>query len=455
MKTTDTLNKTSVRPKKTVKPTSSQEASGSPKASKPEAPKPSSSFRGDSTHISTTPSSEKTNPEEERGISKMLSSLKGAVSDALNSVSNNQPTPKETPKLTEDLSAIPEAREQYDNLSPSQQADFISLHEASSEAGRFSKNSPNTSENLMNLLSSETLTREDSQGNTLLSNLSEIQNQEFAEEDGVKLDGNAILSDVINQTADPGLIQQNNKGTCTTTTIEYLQASEDPAEYARVIGGLTSSEGQVTLAGGETITRDKNLVAPDDSNRTDASRIYQATMMELGNGEENYRNDRDRHYQSVDSYHTFSIEADAGGGLNSRETEHVAEQVFDRNFDVQTGPRRGGGDEWQENINNALSEEKMVKVSLGWGQESDDKHSNHALSVHGMDDDYVYLRNPWGSGERGKLENDASSSGPVRTTLPPGTEVALPDGLTLDVDTGMFRVEREAFGERLNSYTIG
>lgn len=107
------------------------------------------------------------------------------------------------------------------------------------------------------------------------------------------LDSGSLVADLIQEIHLPGTIAQYNRGTCTVTTVQTLLAREKPEEYARIVAGLASPEGKVKLADGTTIAREPGTELPDDTPRTASARLWQAAMMELGNGRDDYDNAKD------------------------------------------------------------------------------------------------------------------------------------------------------------------
>lgn len=270
-------------------------------------------------------------------------------------------------------------------------------------------------QNVYSLLEGGRMGSRDSQGHTLLDNLDHLRTEPLA----AGLDRRRVMGDVLAQTAHPELIQQGNKGTCTVTTIENMVARRQPAEYVRLMSGLATPEGRVTLRNGQTLTRDQGVI-PDDNNpaRSQMSRVFQASMMEFANGSKTYDNATDAHSESggrqILNRHGRTV-----SGLDGQEWERALDAVVgpstDHNADrnslaaIQAGLRRG----------------QDVPVGMQWGHDQDGDPVGHALAVTRMDDRYVYLRNPWGAGDQG---NTDPNQGPVRESLAPHGGSGFPGG---------------------------
>lgn len=325
------------------------------------------------------------------------------------------------------------------------------------------------------LLQKGTLSDKDSKGRSLMDNLYAIRGQEMASEDGHTLDGKQIMSEVIHQIDDPGSIRQNNKGTCTVTTVEHLLATRQPSEYARVMGALTSKSGDVTLQDGTKVPREKGIVPPDDSHRTNTSRIFQATMMEYGNGDkEDYRNAEDGHYKTGSGEAILNYRGELSSGLQTRgEWERVSDSVLGTNSEVHMGTLRGGSRaKIDKRIGEALADDRTVQVGLRWRLRDDGKHSYHALSVTGQDDEYVYLRNPHGSGDQGAtdgtktLVREALRPAETGQTAPPGfashgfgsmagnDDRPIADGRNSTGEAGSIRVKKDEFYAKLSDFLV-
>lgn len=214
-----------------------------------------------------------------------------------------------------------------------------------------------------------------------------------------KIDRAALVSHLLREVAMPASINQAHWGTCTVTTIQILTAKEDPAEFVRIVGGLASPEGRVTLRGGQEIQRvagtesgvpktiksgAQELTLTDD--RSISTRLWANAMMEFGNGDgATYDPVRDQHSSTNRS------------GLTSSQTERV--------LDAVSGDDHAGawGSEGAliERIRQSLGRGEPVPIALAWGASDDASqvHSSHQILITRMDDTRVYYDNPWGQEE--------------------------------------------------------
>lgn len=275
---------------------------------------------------------------------------------------------------------------------------------------------PQINPDLITLLKSGKLTREDSQGRTLLQNLTGLSQQEM----GPNLDRRTVFNELCSHLADPGRIRQNQRNTCAPTTIQHLQAMNDPAEYARIVAGVTSESGEVTMRNGDVLKRDRGSVAVDNSGRDNVSRLYQSALMEYANGEDEYDNRTDLHTREDDTTHS---------GLYAEQSERALDALFGDKYDRMSVDRTTpeGRAAAEAAIRRALDAGEQVPIGMSWG------NGGHALLVVGMTDTTVILRNPWGASDQG---GDGSSGAPPREALD---------------NSGTIEMSKEEFFSRVNS----
>lgn len=255
---------------------------------------------------------------------------------------------------------------------------------------------PRINQSLINLLKSGKLSKKDSQGHTILQTLTTLSTQEM----GPNLDRKQIFDQLVAELDDPGHINQGTQGTCAPTTIQYLLATRDPAEYARIITGLTSKDGAVTMRNGDTLQRDRGSLGPDRTGRTDIDRIFQAATMEYADGDDEYDNRTDKHTRADDSVYS---------GLYPEQQERALDALFGDKYDKVDFDRNTpqGRSEAERRLRQALDRGEQVAVSMYWSDTG-----THAVLVVGMTDSTVMIRNPWGSGDSG-----SSTNGPPRQVV--------------------------------------
>ncbi|MCA9775809.1 MAG: hypothetical protein KC800_03800 [Candidatus Eremiobacteraeota bacterium] len=286
------------------------------------------------------------------------------------------------------IASDPKYAEAWSQLSDNERKALVSLLHGTQNNGELDSQ-------FLQLVSSGKLLAEDGRGGTVLDHLHQIAQQELAP--GV--DRKEVLTQLAGLLNDPDSFNQDRQGTCTVTTIGRIQLQENPADFARMIAGLTSKEGSVELANGEKINRHQGSLSDNRSQRTILERLYQDALMEFGNGAEtDYDVANDRH-------------SSGGSGLGAKGIARVAGAVLGRGvpFTVLENGAKPGGlfhtvfeaelEKYQE------SGQEMLVGLNPWGS------GGHMLSVTEIRDGYVYLSNPWGDGDQG-------GSNPPREAVP-------------------------------------
>ena len=104
------------------------------------------------------------------------------------------------------------------------------------------------------------------------------------------IDRRAVIGSVLQEIALPQSINQEERNTCSVATLEIFTALTRPAEYVRIVAGLASPVGAVTLASGTPVRRVYGTEGPDGTSRTISARLWNAALMQLGFGQRSYDN---------------------------------------------------------------------------------------------------------------------------------------------------------------------
>lgn len=255
------------------------------------------------------------------------------------------------------------------------------------------------------LFSSKDLRR----GETLMSHLDRLATQPLAS----GLNRMNVLSGLLEQLENPGTIAQGGRGTCTVTTIEYMLAKRSPSEYARLVTELASVGGKAVLANGATVSREAGTADRDDSGRSDASRIFEAAMMEYGNGFLDYSNEKDKHGVAGAAF--------LPGGLSNGQTSKVLSGVFNEKWRaIDAVPVIGqvpfsslGSGRLFETLEGYVKKGQQVPIGMDWRAVGEWKPSGHEVLVTKIENGRVYFRNPWGNYDATGTVTDGKD-GPVR-----------------------------------------
>jgi hypothetical protein len=89
-----------------------------------------------------------------------------------------------------------------------------------------------------------------------------------------------VLSQVVRHLDDPLRVAQGRgRGTCGAATLEYLLLRTHPAEFVRLVDGITGIDGKVDLRAGGSLELLPTALPRDDSGRVDVDRLLQSALM--------------------------------------------------------------------------------------------------------------------------------------------------------------------------------
>ncbi|MEB3284646.1 MAG: hypothetical protein VKN33_05120 [Candidatus Sericytochromatia bacterium] len=238
-------------------------------------------------------------------------------------------------------------------------------------------------------------------GATLLSQLQGMSQQPLA----AGIDRRTWMEQMLIEIDDPVRVNQHAWNTCGATTAQILLLRKNPAEYARLQGGLASPDGNVTMMGGDTLAREANWnvgVSPhngDIDQRTISAQLFQSAVMELGNGFGfvDYDAAKDVHKPAIKIFGfklpQFGVPGMPGGipGIPSVGMENILKQLTGENYENRTPlpwQREGA---WNE-TKRALAEGRgPVSTVLLWQGEVP-----HYVQIDRIVGDRVHFTNPWG-----------------------------------------------------------
>lgn len=199
------------------------------------------------------------------------------------------------------------------------------------------------------------------------------------------IDKKALVSDLVQELAAPSSISQQNRATCIYTSLQIQLVSQQPAEYARLVGGLASPDGQVQLANGDTLRRYHNAEQADDTNRSASTRLWTTGLMGYAAA------------PSVRGRTDIVIDADAGLVSYDRVVAGLGGQV--KTFEgITPFNLRDNIDKVVDQFKALTEQGSPVRVSLNWG-EGGREHDLHEVMLTGISGDRAYYNNPWGTQE--------------------------------------------------------
>ncbi len=224
----------------------------------------------------------------------------------------------------------------------------------------------------------------DTAGRDLLANLDAMAVAPVAE----GIERHKLVADVIQEVFEPSCINQHNRGTCAAASVQIKVAADRPAEYARLVAGLASADGQVTLKDGSTLEREPGTERADGTPRTQSSRLVQAAFMEHGETDYDYSNASDRHRGSRGGF----------SGLTQKGVDRLMEGVWGQQVKTYNDVDR----EVLAQLKECLAGGNTVPAGMAWGS---GMHARHEVLLTKIEGDTVYYNNPWGL--QGKMSLDA------------------------------------------------
>ncbi|WP_434048368.1 MULTISPECIES: peptidoglycan-binding domain-containing protein [Sorangium] len=94
------------------------------------------------------------------------------------------------------------------------------------------------------------------------------------------IDPHLVLAQAIRHVDNPLRVKQGAcHGTCGAGTMEYVLLRVDPAEFVRIVDGITREAGEVTLRSGRAIRMPRSAIQRDASGRVDIDRLFQSALM--------------------------------------------------------------------------------------------------------------------------------------------------------------------------------
>lgn len=293
-------------------------------------------------------------------------------------------------KLAENL----KAQEALQSWNPEQRAQLDGLMTHPGMEAAFLHTGPHTPtkamEALPGLIASGRLLSKDKTGKTTLDHLCQLQSQAMEE----PLQSGVVTSELLANLANPGEINQRNRGTCTVTTIEYFHCAQQPSDYIRLVKELVQKDAKAHFQGGKVCWTNPTGLKEDDSKRSSVDRVYQSSLMQAAyEGRALYNNFND-------SFWTIGWTRQwRDSGLSHQHSGELLEQALGTKHEVME--YEGNQKRFEADILRAHNLGQQVFVAMRWSPDKDDVHANHALAIEKIEGDKVYLRNPWGDGESG------------------------------------------------------
>ena len=293
---------------------------------------------------------------------------------------------------------------------------------------------------------------------TLLDHLDRVSTQNMAPE--LSNRRQEILHRLVQETGNPTFhVEQGRVGTCAPTTMQMHLLQHSPAEYARIISGLSSPEKSVTLADGSKMEAAKNqdgkFLKSGPDPRSVTERMFQSAIQQHGD-----RLPVDQGGYGKD--YKFDANTDKTG-LWDNQTAHVMKGLYNREYayypsgiGVRTGINNADENPKVREIMRGIlfkqvtaeldSRQGPVATHLVWGgtDASGNSHGLHEVLVERVEGGRVYFRNPWGS----HAAQGAGYEDGLNIVGPPPRRVE-------DRNGGMESMSVDEFQKVINGATIG
>ena len=239
----------------------------------------------------------------------------------------------------------------------------------------------------------------DLRGGTMLSHLSTIATGTLA----AGIDRGELLASTMAEVANPSLIEQKRQGTCAATTVSLQLVARSPAEYVRLLAGLSSRGGSTPLADGSPLRRVDASITDKATHRSISERLLQDAFMDFANGTIRYSiagnngvssSERSR-LQSALFNHPYRTVANTGRFISARD-DGVVIHAWNS---IRNGWDRVTFQLDSDRPMKLLRERSGTPTAIGmhWGTAAD---SNHAVLVTKIENDRVYFQNPHGNAGR-------------------------------------------------------
>jgi hypothetical protein len=192
-----------------------------------------------------------------------------------------------------------------------------------------------------------------------------------------------VMFDVVN----PRRIWQGHAPTCTVSTMQYELASQQPAEYAKLMADLVV-DGKATMRGGGELRANAataiDAAQQNDDLRSRSEAIFQTAAMEFANGDADYR---PYAQESLDGNREYR-------GLFPKQIRTMVGELFGapyESLEIRTDQEAGA------ELGRILEREapnRPVLFDIDMGK------SNHLVSLSDVREGRVYFRDPSTGDER-------------------------------------------------------
>ena len=238
---------------------------------------------------------------------------------------------------------------------------------------------------LARLLIDDKLTQKDSKGNTLLHNLEQLSS---LDETG---NSNYATWFVVHAASPKRSYRQlPESGTCVATSLSYKALEDAPAEVSRLTLQL-ARDGRLPLPNGEVVNRAVGSDSPPENGGSPVEQLLQASLTDYADSKYQYDFKSDQHFN----------------GTSVRRGRLWVDQQL-RMEDALTGRENKAVKVDSSELRKLFEEKKVERMAadIYWEKNpkpslfNTAKHGRHMVVLTGVDDKYVYFRNPHGSAKQ-------------------------------------------------------
>jgi hypothetical protein len=233
----------------------------------------------------------------------------------------------------------------------------------------------------------EALSDKDSAGGTLLSNLATIATQPLNATLTGQTTSEELLASVLADVMNPNRVEQGTATTCTVASMQFELVADQPAEYARLMAGVTGGKGSVKMMGGGDLR-----LGPGDGDerardgRSVSQAIFQSAAMEYANGR----------FSNFDPVLGVSINTKTGDermGLKPDNQQALLEKLFGVKYSIDrlfTENEASKAFSKLEGWDARGFRNRPIVVDIDQGK------FNHAVTLESVTKEKVTFRDPYG-----------------------------------------------------------
>ncbi|MFZ5438766.1 MAG: hypothetical protein ACOZQL_02095 [Myxococcota bacterium] len=232
------------------------------------------------------------------------------------------------------------------------------------------------------------LSDKDMNGHTLVDNLSELATHAVnADLQAATPDARTqVLDGVLQEVSDPGrYVVQGGYNTCQVTSAQYALVQSNPAEYARLMAGLTGPDGRAVMRGGGVLELQKEHLALGADTRSLSNALFQGAGMEFTNGLIDYDAARDQQNYIVTEHTGLPLFMENGLPAN----------LFGQSY-LQNVPLFGNANPHLEFLQQYDTTKNGAPVLLDLALPNMGGDLVHIVTFDHIENGRVYFRNPWG-----------------------------------------------------------